>query len=169
MRRPALALPLLAALVAPLAVACLGDMTRPVGGTPGPGGGVDAGIGPHTEGLQPPDLGPSSGPDDLAPRPIARLDLAGADLAGLTDCFGYAVCDATTMFCIRYHDGDEQAPGKMPYAPSCYQPTDTCDNMGQGFDCGCIQNDPVLGIPCQGSCVDNNNGTFDCYARPVSQ
>ena len=40
-----------------------------------------------------------------------------------------------------------------------------CADNGQQMDCGCIQNDNGLGLACQGSCVDNGDGTFDCYAK----
>jgi hypothetical protein len=101
-------------------------------------------------------------PVDMAGQSIP--DLASTDLAGLTNCYGMAVCDPTQMFCIRYYDGSQAAPGKLSFGPACYEPGTPCADNNQNMDCGCIQNDDNLGPLCQGSCVDNMNGTFDCYA-----
>lgn len=114
------------------------------------------------------DLGQSAdaGPD-LAVADAARplLDLASTDLAGLFNCKGVAICNPTMDFCLTYYDGSQAVPGKTVNSPACFAPTDTCTNQGQNMDCGCIQNDDSLGVNCQGSCVDNLDGTFTCYAK----
>jgi len=97
--------------------------------------------------------------------PIGNLDFAGADLTGLTNCFGATACDPTTSFCIRYNAGSQAAPGTLAGGPACYEPADTCANQGLNMDCSCIQADNNLGGACQGSCVDHMDGTYDCYAK----
>src|SRR5690348_13818588 len=96
------------------------------------------------------------GPPDLTPPP----DLFPADIAGMTNCFGVALCDPTQMFCIRFHSGSQGTPGNVSGGPACYSPVDDCAAQGQQMDCGCIQNDATLGTNCQGSCVDHMDGTF---------
>jgi hypothetical protein len=98
-----------------------------------------------------------------ASRPL--LDLASSDLAGLFNCYGVAVCDPTTDFCIKYYTGSAATPGQLMNSPACFTPSDTCGNQGQNMDCACIQNDANLGVGCKGSCVDNMDGTFTCYAK----
>jgi len=94
------------------------------------------------------------------------LDLTQGDLTGLFNCYNVAICAPNQMFCIKYFDGSAAAPGKLVGgSPACYEPSDTCGNQGQNMDCGCIQNDGTLGPACQGSCVDNQDGTFTCYAQ----
>lgn len=95
-------------------------------------------------------------------RPL--IDLAARDLTGLFDCYGVAVCDPTMDFCIKYFNGSQANPGTLTQPPACFMPGATCASNGQNMDCGCIQNDCVLGPQCQGSCVDNGDGTFSCYA-----
>jgi hypothetical protein len=95
---------------------------------------------------------------------IANFDLASADLTGLTNCFGVAVCDPNSSFCIRYNAGSQATPGALVGGPACYEPSDTCANQGLNMDCTCIQGDSNLGMACQGSCVDHMDGTYDCYA-----
>ena len=105
-------------------------------------------------------------PPDLASdqaRPF--LDLTAKDLTGLFNCYGVAVCDPNAEFCIKYFDGTKAVPGNLVNSPACFQPSDTCGNQGQNMDCGCIQNDASLGTNCQGDCVDNADGTFNCYAK----
>lgn len=100
----------------------------------------------------PPDL--TTFPDLSRPRP---------DLTGLLDCYGYAVCDPGNMFCIKFFGGSQATPGAMISTPACYQPADPCANGV--LDCACIQNDAVLRNSC-GTCVDNQDRTFTCYAVP---
>jgi hypothetical protein len=147
MRSPALL------LCAACAAGCVGDVA-PSALDGGDGGAVDLA------------RGDAPRPDLLAPPDLARIapDLSGADLTGLLDCFGVAVCDPTMQFCIKYYDGSQAAPGNVSAgSPACYEPSDTCANMNQNMDCGCIQNDPILGMYCQGACVDNGDGTFGCF------
>ena len=136
------------------AAGCVGDVT------PQSDGGTDGGR----------DLARGDAPAaDLASAPdLARAipDLASTDLAGLISCFGSSVCDPTMQFCIKYFDGSQAAPGNVVVgSPACYDPSDTCNNMGQNMDCGCIQNDPMLQLGCLGSCVDNGDGSFSCFAN----
>jgi hypothetical protein len=110
------------------------------------------------------------GPDAAAPPavdlgPGAAVDLATLDLTGLTNCYGATVCDPAQQFCVRYHDGSQGAPGALYAGPACFVPNTDCATLGQNMDCGCIQADDSLGAKCQGGCVDNQNGTFDCYAQ----
>ena len=94
------------------------------------------------------------------------LDLSQGDLTGLFNCYNVAICEPNKMFCIKYFDGTAAVPGKLVGgSPACYEPSDTCGNQGQNMDCGCIQNDGTLGPSCQGSCVDNQDGTFSCFAQ----
>lgn len=93
------------------------------------------------------------------------LDLASLDLAGLTNCFGAAICNPGTSFCLRFHDGSQAQPGNLTGGPACFEPADTCANQGQPMNCSCIQNDANLGVACQGSCVDHGDGTYDCYKQ----
>lgn len=95
---------------------------------------------------------------------IGNIDFSNADLTGLTNCYGATACDPNQAFCIRFYAGSQAAPGSLAGGPACYEPSDTCANQGQNMDCGCIQNDPVLGVACQGSCLDHMDGTYDCYA-----
>jgi len=70
------------------------------------------------------------------------------------------------QFCITYNDGSAATPGKSVFgSPACYAPDVDCADNGQNMDCGCIQNDDTLGVGCEGSCVDNGDGTFVCYAN----
>lgn len=140
------------ALVA--AAGCVGEIDPPLTGTDG---GADAHAGDLA---RPPDLQRTY---DFA-RHIP--DLGASDLTGLQNCFDVSVCDPTMEFCIKYYDGSQATPGNpVVGSPACYPPSDTCANMGQNMDCGCIQNDPMLGIYCQGSCADNGDGSFSCYAQ----
>jgi hypothetical protein len=113
------------------------------------------------------DLANADTGEDLAGRDIAKpvLDFAATDLAGLVNCLNRAICDPTMMFCITYNDGSQATPGKTVFgSPACYAPDTPCVDNGQMMDCGCIQNDATLGMGCQGSCVDNGDGTYVCYA-----
>ena len=103
------------------------------------------------------DLAP---PADLTPHPLPA-DLGSTDLAGLVSCFGMAVCDPNTSFCIVLHSGSAAVPGTM-LPPACYEPVDC---MGANMNCDCITQDPVLGGSCV-NCVDHMDGTYDCYAQP---
>jgi hypothetical protein len=132
---------------------------------------------PTMKGLTPGDSDPTRTPvsasallpEGTAPSPPGSPDLgttpAPRDLGGLTDCFGVAVCDPTMQFCIKFFTGSQSAPGALSNAPACFVPSDTCSDQGQPMDCNCIQNDPQLGLSCQGSCVDNGDGTYACYAQ----
>ena len=135
--------------------ACVGAMPAGGDGTGGNGATqdstADAGVGSGA------DLAP--GPD-LSPHPLPA-DLGSTDLAGFVDCFGAAVCDPTTSFCIRLNSGSAAAPGTTQ-TPACYQPVDC---MGANMNCDCITQDPVLGGSCV-NCVDHMDGTYDCYAQP---
>jgi hypothetical protein len=144
----------LALLASVAALGCVGQIDPPLTGADG--GGPDA----RADGGATPDLARQA---DLA-RSIP--DLGGSDLAGLQNCFDVSVCDPTMEFCIKYFDGSQAAPGSVATgSPACYAPSDTCANQGQNMDCGCIQADPVIGVYCQGSCVDNGDGTFSCFAQ----
>ena len=100
---------------------------------------------------------------DMAKHPF---DLAATDLAGLVNCYNVAICDPNMDFCIRYDDGSQAAPGKAVFSsPACFTPGTPCADNMQPMDCNCIQNDDTLGLNCQGSCVDNGDGTFVCYAN----
>jgi hypothetical protein len=109
------------------------------------------------------DAGASARPDGST---RGGIDLASVDLTGLVNCYGVAICDPNLHFCIRYHDGSQGTPGNLTAGPACFDPSDTCANQGQPMNCSCIQADANLGTACQGSCVDNMNGTYDCYAKP---
>ncbi len=98
-------------------------------------------------------------PADLTPRPLPA-DLGSTDLAGFVNCFGAAVCDPTTMFCIVLHSGSATNPGTAQ-TPACYEPVDC---MGANMNCDCITQDAVLGPSCV-NCVDHMDGTYDCYAQ----
>jgi hypothetical protein len=103
---------------------------------------------------------------DLATVDMAKhpFDLAATDLAGLVNCYNVAICDPNMDFCIRYDDGSQAVPGKAVFgSPACFTPAVPCADNMQPMDCNCIQNDDALGMNCQGSCVDNGNGTFVCY------
>jgi hypothetical protein len=113
--------------------------------------------------------GGSSATDSGVPTPIdsgtgGTIDFSNADLTGLTNCYGVTACDPNEAFCIRFYAGSQTTPGSLAGGPACYEPSDTCANQGQNMDCGCIQADPILGVACQGSCVDHMDGTYDCYA-----
>ncbi len=117
---------------------------------------------------QPEDLARADADEDLAGADQAKaiLDFASTDLAGLVNCHNVAICDPTTMFCITYNDGSQDTPGKTVLgSPACYQPDTPCGDNGLPMNCDCIQNDCTLGNGCQGSCVDNGDGTFVCYAK----
>jgi hypothetical protein len=126
------------------------------GATTPPGANEDAGVA---------DLATTSPPDmadpvwDLA-WPKLPPDLASTDLAGYTNCFNAAICNATTSFCIKYHTGTPAMPGAIPAGPSCYEPADC---SGTAMNCACITQDAVLGANCK-SCADHLDGTYDCYA-----
>ncbi len=145
---------------------CLGDspaQNNGLGGTMGQtDGGVGVGVGGGGDASAATDLAMVSSQPDLSP----QVDLFPADIAGLTNCYGVALCDPTVHFCIRFFGGSQTAQGALAGGPACYQPSDTCANQGQQMDCGCIQADPSLGVNCQGSCVDNMNGSYDCYRNP---
>jgi hypothetical protein len=96
---------------------------------------------------------------DLAPHPLPA-DLGSTDLAGFVNCYGVAVCDPNTSFCIRLNSGSATNPGTMQM-PACYEPVDC---MGANMNCDCITQDPVLGGSCV-NCVDHMDGTYDCYAQ----
>jgi hypothetical protein len=116
--------------------------------------------GPDSGSILSHDLG---APSDLATsRPP---DLSSTDLAGLVDCYGGAICNPRVEFCIRYHSGSMAAPGTVAYGPACYEPATACKDAMQNMNCGCIQGDSSLGVQCQGACVNNMNGTFECYAK----
>lgn len=136
---------------------CLGDAPAGTGPTMNPGAGARTPVESHA--LMPQASDPGAPPDLGSSSPAPR------DLGGLTDCFGVAICDPAQQFCIKFFDGSQAAPGNMTAGPACFAPSDTCGNQGQNMDCGCIQNDPQLGMNCQGSCVDNGNGTYFCYAQ----
>jgi hypothetical protein len=104
----------------------------------------------------------SMGPPDLTPPP----DLFPADIAGMINCHGVAICDPAIHFCIIFHSGSQATPGSVSGGPACFEPSDACANQGQQMNCGCIQADNTLGTNCQGSCVDHMDGTYDCYAMP---
>jgi hypothetical protein len=137
------------------AAACVGAMPSGSDGTGTGGNGAsqdtasDAGVSA--------DLAPGA---DLSPHPLPA-DLGSTDLAGLVNCYGMAVCDPTTSFCIVLHSGSATNPGTMQ-APACYAPVDC---MGANMNCDCITQDPVLGGSCV-NCVDHMDGTYDCYAQP---
>jgi hypothetical protein len=123
------------------------------GGNGGGGGTQDS---TADAGMSSADL--ASAPD-LAPHPLPA-DLGSSDLAGFVDCFGAAVCDPTTSFCIRLNSGTAANPGTTQ-TPACYEPVDC---MGANMNCDCITQDPVLGGVCV-NCVDHMDGTYDCYAQ----
>jgi hypothetical protein len=121
-----------------------------------------------SDSARPMDLANADTGEDLAGHDIAKpiLDFASTDLAGLVNCLNRAVCDPTMQFCITYNDGSQATPGKTVIgSPACYAPDTPCADNGQNMDCGCIQNDGTLGNGCQGSCVDNGDGTYVCYAQ----
>ncbi len=167
MSRPVrVALPLvLSALIVGLALfgpACLRD---PSPGDQDAAVQLDSGVGDALKSL---DLRGANSGEDLAGLDLAKpiLDFAATDLAGLVNCYGRAVCDPAMDFCISYNDGSEAAPGVTVFgSPACYTPDTPCADNGQAMDCGCIQNDAALGLGCQGSCIDNMDGTFVCYAQ----
>ncbi|HEX8950684.1 MAG TPA: hypothetical protein VF945_02510, partial [Polyangia bacterium] len=109
--------------------ACVGSM--PSGGSGGNGGGggptqdttADAGVGGG------PDL---ATPADLMPQPLSA-DLGSTDLAGFVNCFGAAVCDPASSFCIRFSSGSAATPGTTQ-TPACYAPVDC---MGANMNCDC--------------------------------
>jgi hypothetical protein len=108
----------------------------------------------------------ADGGEDLAGADASKpiLDFASGDLTGLVNCYNRAVCDPTTDFCITYNDGSQAMPGKtVLFSPACFAPDTPCADNGQQMDCNCIQNDGTLGLACQGSCVDNGDGTYVCY------
>jgi hypothetical protein len=146
-------------------IVVLGALLGACGGNHSNNNPYDLGVvnGPVEQPGIPPDLGVDLGGPDLAVRPVR--DLAWSDLGGLVDCFNVAVCDPTLTFCIRYHSGSAADPGTLSTAPACFEPGQACADNGQNMDCGCIQNDPNLGPQCQGSCVDNMDGTYECYAK----
>src|SRR4051812_50016806 len=96
---------------------CVGVMPSGGDGTgTGTGGGgptqdstADAGVGGA------PDLATA---DDLSPHPLPP-DLGSSDLAGFVNCFGAAVCDPNTSFCIRLNSGSATNPGTTQ-TPACY-------------------------------------------------
>ena len=149
----------LLAVFAVTVAACVGVMPSGSDGTGGNGGAggatqdstADAGVGGA------PDL---AGGADLAPHPLPA-DLGSTDLAGLVNCYGAAICDPNTSFCIRLNSGSATNPGTMQ-TPACYEPVDC---MGANMNCDCITQDPVLGGLCV-NCVDHMDGTYDCYAQP---
>ena len=138
-----------------LAAGCLGAMPASDSSMGTGGGGATADT-TADAGVDAPDLAPVA---DLAPAPVAA-DLRSTDLAGLVDCFDTAVCDPTMEFCIKLHPGSTANPGTAQ-RPACYQPVDC---MGANMNCDCITQDPVLSVYCT-NCVDNMNGTYDCYAQ----
>jgi hypothetical protein len=147
---------ILALLTTAALAACLGSADRPGPASPSTSRDPMTPIATVTSRHDdPPDLGEAP---DLTPRP---------DLAGLVDCWGKAVCDPTSMICIKYLTGHIGDPGPARAAPSCYAPNDGCPNGV--FDCACIQADPTLSLYCQGTCVDNKNGTFTCYEKQPGQ
>jgi len=145
------------ALLATAALAaCLGSAERPTASSPSRDSMTPTVLAaPTSLGDHAPDLG---GGPDMTPRP---------DLTGLVDCWGRALCDPTSMICIKYLTGHVGDPGPARAAPSCYAPNDGCPNGV--FDCACIQADPTLSLYCQGTCVDNKNGTFTCYEKQPGQ
>jgi hypothetical protein len=135
---------------------CVGAMPSGGDGT-GSGGNGSVQDSPGDAGVDSvADLAP---PADLTPHPLAA-DLGSTDLAGFVNCFGAAVCDPSTSFCIRLNSGSATAPGTMQ-TPACYEPVDC---MGANMNCDCITQDPVLGGSCV-NCVDHMDGTYDCYAQ----
>jgi hypothetical protein len=127
-----------------------------LGSAPQTDGGADAASDARAA-----DASPDAPARDLAGGPA---DFAGVDLAGLVLCYGAAVCDPAMQFCLRYYAGPRSAPGMLVNGPSCFEPSDTCANLGQNMDCGCIQNDPNLQGGCA-DCLDHGDGTYDCFAR----
>jgi hypothetical protein len=93
------------------------------------------------------------------PMDLGSVNFSG-DLAGLVNCYGVAVCDPNTSFCIQYHSGSQAAPGNLVAGPACFEPADC---MGTTMNCTCIMQDANLGGACP-SCVDHMDGTYDCYA-----
>jgi hypothetical protein len=152
------ALPRVAAALALAVAGCLGSSPSGSGDTGATaGGGNDAGVAGAADlaGAPPPDL--TLHP---LPRDLGAIDFAG-DLAGFVNCFGAAVCDPNTSFCIRLNAGSAANPGTSQ-SPACYEPVDC---MGANMSCDCITQDPVLGPSCV-NCVDHMDGTHDCYAQP---
>lgn len=139
---------------------CLGDgPAGTMGPAPAPNDSVRTPVESHALVPQAADRG---APNDLGtppPSPSPR------DLGGLTDCFGVAVCDPAQQFCIKFFAGSAAAPGALSAGPACFVPSDTCTNQGQPMNCACIQADAQLGMSCQGSCADNGDGTYFCYAQ----
>ena len=156
------------ALVSLAASGCVDGPGSPpdgfVGAGGGGGGGASNGGGGGTQAS--PDLGMPADMTALPPDLMPPPDLFPADIAGLTNCYGVALCDPQLMFCIKYHDGSQTTPGKTTGGPACYSPSMSCADQQQNMDCGCIQADNALGVACQGSCVDHGDGTYDCYAMP---
>jgi hypothetical protein len=148
--------------------ACLGsDPATPDGSVSGVGtGGSPDGGGPLPAGNTNDDGGGSVLPTPLDGGTVnASVDLAALDLGGFTNCYGVAICDPGAAFCIRFWDGSQAAKGNLVGGPACYEPTDTCANQGQPMNCSCIQADTNLGVACMGSCVDHQDGTYDCYKQ----
>lgn len=146
--------------------ACIGGTVTPVGD--GGVAGKDASV-QHDLGVSLDDLSQGAVADLTVPRDLSQppvMDLAAADLTGLFDCYGVAACSPTQMFCMKFHSGSTAAPGTVTSGPACYGPDPACVDNGLPMDCSCIQADANLGLGCQGACVDNMNGTFDCYAKP---
>ncbi len=143
-----------------LVAACSVAMAACVGAMPSGSDGT-GGNGPVQMAV--PDAGAASVPDLGSPADLARPpmpDLVSADLTGLVNCFGATVCDPNTTFCIREHSGSAANPGTTQ-TPACYEPVDC---MGANMNCDCITQDPVIGPACV-NCVDNMDGTYDCYAQ----
>jgi hypothetical protein len=152
-----------AAALIVLMAGCLGGG----GGDAPDGGAVELGASDDSGGVTPSNDDGGGGPPTPLDSGMApgMSDLAALDLAGLTNCYGVAICDPGSSFCIRYFAGSQATPGNAAGGPACYQPSDTCANQGQPMNCSCIQADSNLGPSCQGSCVDHNDGTYDCYAK----
>src|SRR4051794_10953437 len=97
----------LAVMLSMFLAGCLGDIPGDgaVGGAGGKTDQVDGGSSSDASMLTG-DLAISSQPD-LSP----MVDLFPADIAGMTNCFGVALCDPTVHFCIRFFAGSATAQG----------------------------------------------------------
>ncbi len=108
---------------------------------------------------------PVPDPGDGADGGTVTAPSSTPDLGGLIDCYGVAACDPNMMFCIKFYPGSQSSPGTPTTAPACYAPDGaSCADQGENMDCGCIQNDDILGPSCQ-TCVDNGDGTYSCFAQ----
>jgi hypothetical protein len=143
-------------VVAAFAIGCGGN--KPSGGGGGSGGTPDS-TRDMASTTSIADLAGASPSTDMS-LPVAQpQDLGSSDLAGFVNCFGAAVCDPATSFCMRYHSGSQASPGNLVAGPACFEPADC---MGTTMNCTCIMQDANLGGACP-VCVDHMDGTYDCY------